>query len=115
MSTEQASATNIAYAEHEPVVTSPDIRAAGMLDHWQAFQNGQEHSFYRYFMLEVHEDDRKTFLDGLKASNDIPYPNGERQSVLKTGRAILWAVTQGYDNGDPFAVEYVGQRVYPVE
>lgn len=115
MTAHQALASAEARAENEPIVKTPEQRAAGMVDHWNAFNAREEHRFFTYFMLDTHAEERQLFLAAIDASTELPYPNDTPQAVVKTGRAILWASTQGYENGDPFAVSYTGERVYPVE
>ena len=115
MNGEHALASPETGTEYNTVVLTPEGRAEGIAAHWRAFEQGSEPAFYRYFMLEVHGEDRNLFLATIDASPEIPYPDDHRQAVLKTGRAILYAATQSYDNGEPFAVEYIGARVYPIE
>ena len=102
-----------AYADLQP--PTPEEKAAGMANHWEAFKEGREPAFYTYFMLEAHESERKLFLSEIGASEEIPYPDGQQQAVLKAGRAVLWATSHSYVNGDPCAVFYAGSRMYPVE
>lgn len=115
MNAKRAMMATESVADYEQLALSTEERAAKMHEHWQSFKNGSEDEFYRYFMLEVHENERQLFLESMNASTEIPYPNWEQQAVLKSGRAILWATTQGYDNGDPYAVEYRGERIFPIE
>lgn len=115
MAAYQALTSHEVRVEYETAVKSPEQRAAGMADHWRAFNNGEEHRFFTYFMLDTHAEERQLFLAAIDASRELPYPNDTPQAVVKTGRAILWASTQGYENGDPFAVSYTGERVYPIE
>lgn len=115
MTVQEALATPEVRAQYEQLVSSPEARAAGIAAHWQQYNDGLEDSFFAYFMLEAHEAERKAFLAEIEASDQIPYPNGVPQAMLKTGRAILWAAAQGYEDGDPYAVYYTGSRVQPIE
>lgn len=102
---------------HEVLVRTPEERGQGMAEHWRNFNEGREAGFYAYFMIDndTHVQDRMHFLREIQASEEIPYPDNTSQAVLKTGRAILWAVSQAYPDGDPFAITYTGERVYPAE
>lgn len=101
----------------EVLAQTPEERARGMAEHWRNFNEGRESGFFAYFMIDndVHVQDRTLFLREIQASEEIPYPDNSRQAVLKTGRAVLWAVSQAYPEGEPFAITYTGERVYPAE
>lgn len=115
MTVQEAMASPEVRTQYEQLVQSPEERAAGMAAHWNNFNEGREPEFSAYFMLDVHDDVRQAFLEEVEASTEIPYPNGVPQAMLKTGRAVLWAATQGYEDGDPYAVYYTGTRVTPIE
>lgn len=115
MTAQEALASPEVRAQYEQLVQTPEERASGMAAHWNSFNDGDEPAFSAYFMIDAHRVERELFLQDIDASSEIPYPNGVRQAMLKTGRAILWAVTQGYEDGDPYAVYYTGERVIPIE
>jgi hypothetical protein len=115
MTVQEALASPEVRAQYEQLVQTPEDRAAGMAAHWNNFNEGTEPEFSAYFMLGAHDELRQAFLNKIEASSEIPYPNNVRQAMLKTGRAVLWAASQGYEDGDPYAMYYTGTRVMPIE
>lgn len=95
-------------------VLTPQERATELSEHWYRFAKRKEPRFLAYFMLEHpdHEDMRKEFIKRIKASPELPYPT--KETVLKTGRAVLWAVSNTYEDGEPYDVTYLGEHpTYP--
>lgn len=115
MTAQEALASPEVRAQYEQMIKTPEEHAAGMAEHWNNFKEGLELEFSAYFMLSAHNTWRQLFLEKINASDEIPYPNDVPQAMLKTGRAILWATTQGYEDGDPYAVHYTGTRITPIE
>lgn len=90
-------------------------QALGIAEHWRNFANGQERGFLAYFMLENqgHEHIRQLFLEDIKASLEVPYP--DEKIVLSCGRAILRSFSRTYDDGKPYDVTYIGELLEPVQ
>lgn len=116
MTTYEALGTaQLAENEQEEIALALGKQAQEMAEHWEGFADGREHRFLAYFMRNdaIHEVMLELFLDNIQATTELP--GKEKQAVIKSGRAILWAYSNTDENDQPFDVMYVGERIEPVQ